>query len=96
MLDELQRKLLGKFRFNPEVAEVLLDTIFQSFRIVRPAPLSSRASRDPDDDMVLATAKAGACDVIITGDKDLLDLGTYDGIRIVSPGAFWAIEHPHG
>ena len=31
-------------------------------------------SRDPDDDYLLALAKVGKADILITGDKDLLVL----------------------
>lgn len=41
-------------------------------------------SRDPNDDKILATAVAGAVDFIATEDKDLLDMGEYEGIRIVT------------
>ena len=39
--------------------------------------------RDTDDDIVLGTAVAGTCDLIVTGDSDLLVL--YQNIPIVSP-----------
>jgi predicted nucleic acid-binding protein len=48
-----------------------------------PPPLPEPASR-PDDDAVLALAVAARPDLIITGDKDLLVLGAYAGIPIVS------------
>jgi predicted nucleic acid-binding protein len=38
--------------------------------------------RDPDDDHVLAAALAAKAEVIVTGDADLLALGTYEGVRI--------------
>lgn len=41
-------------------------------------------SRDPDDDHVLATGLGGQADFIATEDKDLLDIGEYEGIRIVT------------
>jgi predicted nucleic acid-binding protein len=44
--------------------------------------------RDRDDDNVLATAVAGQADIILTGDDDLLVLGEYNGIRILSPRQF--------
>lgn len=40
-------------------------------------------ARDPDDDHVLACALAAQADLIVSGDRDLLDLGEYQGIRIV-------------
>ena len=40
---------------------------------------------DPDDDHVLAAALAGSADLIASGDKrDLLPLGSYQGIPIVT------------
>jgi predicted nucleic acid-binding protein len=94
LLNELHEKLLGKFRLSPDASDDVMDSIFQSYRIIRATPLSSPVSRDPDDDAVLAIALTGGCELIITGDKDLLALGAYEGIRILSPGAFWADEHP--
>lgn len=96
LLDELQGKLLGKLRIGRAHAEEFLDALFNRFIIVQPLPLPAPVSRDPDDDAVLATASAGNCDLIITGDRDLLELGTYEGIRIMTPGEFWASEHRSG
>jgi putative PIN family toxin of toxin-antitoxin system len=45
-------------------------------------------SRDPDDDAILAAAVEGCADYIVTGDQDLLTIGDYQGIRIVTPRAF--------
>ncbi len=45
-------------------------------------------SRDPDDDKFLALAMIGEADAVITGDKDLLVLGIFEGIPIVTPAEF--------
>ena len=47
-------------------------------RIVPPAEL-----RDPDDVHVLASAVSAEADAIVTGDKDLLTLGSFAGIPII-------------
>jgi len=39
--------------------------------------------------MVLGSTVSGGAEYIITGDKDLLSIGTYKGIRIVTPRIFW-------
>lgn len=44
--------------------------------------------RDQTDDMVLEAAVAGRADYIVTGDEDLLVLGSFEGIRIVGPAEF--------
>jgi uncharacterized protein len=46
------------------------------------------ASSDPDDDKYLAAALEGRATHVVTGDPDLLALGEYEGIRIVSPRVF--------
>ena len=47
--------------------------------------------KDPDDDAVIAAAVEGAADYIVTGDPHLLEIGSYAGIRIVTPAQFWRI-----
>ncbi len=44
--------------------------------------------RDPDDDVILACAIKGHADAVITRDKDLLSLDSYQGIAIITPEAF--------
>lgn len=46
--------------------------------------------RDPKDDIIVATAIAGQADFIVSEDKDLLDLKTVSGIRIINTQAFLA------
>ncbi len=45
-------------------------------------------SRDPDDDKVLACALTADCEFIVSGDQDLLVLGEYRDIKIMSPAEF--------
>lgn len=45
---------------------------------------SIRASRDPKDNKFLEAAVNGRADVIVTGDKDLLDLNPFRGIAILT------------
>jgi uncharacterized protein len=47
-----------------------------------------RASRDPDDDKVLETAINGEADCIVSGDADLLALGSFEGLAILTPRDF--------
>jgi len=65
----------------------MLEEVRQLVEIIDPPQLSTPVSRDPDDDAVLAVAVASQADLIITGDADLLALGTYDGIAIVDSAA---------
>lgn len=48
-----------------------------------------KVTRDPTDDMVIATAIAARADFLITGDKDILALGkSYKKVRILKPADF--------
>lgn len=57
---------------------------------------TARIASHPEDDLVLATAVAGAADYLVTGDRRLLALGEYQGTRIVSPAEFLALLDPPG
>jgi uncharacterized protein len=45
----------------------------------------------PEDDLVLATAVSARAEYLVTGDEKLQRLGSYEGVRIVSPRAFLEI-----
>ncbi len=54
--------------------------------VVRPDAVPRVVPDDTDDDHVLACALAAQADLIVSGDKHLLNLGgNYRGIRIVTP-----------
>jgi len=53
---------------------------------------SIRASRDPKDDKFLEAAVNGRADVIVIGDKDLLDLNPFRGVAIMTPADYLARE----
>ena len=53
--------------------------------MVSPQTVPRVVPTDPDDDHVLAAALAGQADLIASGDKrDLLPLGSYEGIPIIT------------
>lgn len=58
--------------------------------VTRIVPIARRTHvcRDPKDDMFLDVALNGEAKAIITGDKDLLALDPFQGVRIVKPANF--------
>jgi predicted nucleic acid-binding protein len=51
--------------------------------------------RDPDDDTILECAAAARSDYVVTGDKDLLEVGLHRGTQIIMPAAFLALGRSH-
>jgi uncharacterized protein len=85
---ETLRMLRDKFRLSEERmarAERYIDAC-----TVRVGPFGKidAVKEDPDDNRVLECAEAAGCDYIVTGDLDLLRLGKYGEIRIVTVRSF--------
>lgn len=67
---------------------VALLQAFAEESILVPGRVTVKASRDPEDDKFLAAAIEGRAQYVVSGDRDLLDLTVYQGIKIVRPAAF--------
>jgi putative PIN family toxin of toxin-antitoxin system len=88
MLAELT-DILSRPKFASKIAASMLsvDQLVDGYtaltQLVRPAP-TPRVVADPDDDVVIGTALAAKADILVTGDRALLDVGAYQGVRITS------------
>ena len=65
-----------------------LAILVMNAEIIEPPDLPEQVSRDSDDDKFIACALAGGCHVIISGDKDLLSISGYRGVKVVTPREF--------
>jgi putative PIN family toxin of toxin-antitoxin system len=89
-LRELIEKLLSP-RFDRYVSRECRDALLQRVAYlveIVEALQPVRASRDPRDDKFLEAAVNGRADVIVTGDRDLLDLNPFRGIAILTPADY--------
>jgi uncharacterized protein len=89
ILTELRRTLATKFKLPPDRIDAV-EAVLASVPIVpKPEQPSDLAIRDPADRWILATAVAGDAAVLVTGDRDLLDVRAASPIPILDPREFW-------
>lgn len=89
ILEELRRKLVDKFNFPRRDADQVGAFLRRVSIVVQPADLPSDLCRDPTDVPVLGTAIAGECGLLISVDRDLLDMQAIQAIPIIRPGEYW-------
>jgi putative PIN family toxin of toxin-antitoxin system len=89
ILEELGRKLVEKFNFARRDADQVGAFLRRVSIVVEPVDLPADLCRDPTDLPVLGTAVAGACALLISVDRDLLDMQTIQAIPIIRPGEYW-------
>jgi predicted nucleic acid-binding protein len=66
-----------------------VETIRYFAEFVDPDEEITAVEDDPDDDKFLEAAVAGNVDYIVSGDRHLLDLDSFQRIEIVEPRAFY-------
>ena len=82
--------VLGRHKFERRIlgARLTAEGLVQSYArladVVQAPPLPQAVSRDPDDDQVIACALAAQADAIVSGDADLLTLGSHQGIPVLT------------
>jgi putative PIN family toxin of toxin-antitoxin system len=93
LLDELDEKLRGKFEVSPEDADLIIARLESCALVVTPGIVLEVIKEDPDDDRVLECAVVGEADYVVSGDRHLLKLGSYEGTPIMTVRQFMdAIE----
>jgi len=96
ILDDTQRVLgLPRVAKTYGLARQDIEDLIRLLRLgatVEPGRLTiPRTARDPDDDHILACAREGGADYVVTGDHDLLALERFQGIPILTPTRFAAL-----
>ena len=88
LLEELtetlsKKKLERKIAASLLSADQLINFYAELVSVVRPV-FVPRLAPDPDDDVVIGTALAAKANIVVTGDRTLLSVTEYEGVRIVS------------
>lgn len=89
-LVELRRVLTKRFRATAAQVDVIEQLLRDQTVIPKPAALLSLKVRDAEDAWVLASAVAGAADLLVSGDQDLLVLANRAPLPILSPRDAWS------
>jgi putative PIN family toxin of toxin-antitoxin system len=89
--EEVRRVLRTKLKLG-ESAQAAAEAVLGRCEIApRSDILSPVEVRDTDDERVLADALAGAAEILVTGDNDLLAVADRSPIPILSPRAFMTL-----
>jgi uncharacterized protein len=92
IIEEVGRALTRKFRVPRHVVTGIRDFLGPYATMASAARRPSVNVRDPDHAEILAIAIAARADVLVTGDRDLLDVRErVEDIRIVDPRGFQAL-----
>jgi putative PIN family toxin of toxin-antitoxin system len=83
LLAEAARILADKLEFDGEHVEAAVRQIARIAEVVRPGARLTVLADEPDN-RVLECAVAGAADTIVSGDRHLLELREYAGIRVLT------------
>ena len=88
ILSEFQRVLIGKFHLTSGQVEENLAAMRATATLVKIAGTLHVVSDDPDDDKFIETAQVARAEYLISGDRHLLSLGSYEGVTILNARAF--------
>lgn len=88
-------RIRRRYHYTDEDVADFLTRLRVAAHLVTELPQVTVVFRDPNDDMVIATALRAQAAYIVTRDDDLLSLQQYENITILTPEAFMAILREH-
>ncbi len=89
IIDEIERVLRLKFKRTTFEIFLILTGIRNITTFVSPISKISKIKEDEPDNRVLECGVEGKANYIVSGDKHLLELKEYQGIKILSPAEFF-------
>ena len=88
IVEEYRRVLIKKFSMTQGEAEENIAVIQKSTVLVDIPGTLKVVTDDPEDDKFIETALVAGAQWVVSGDKHLLGLGAYRGIKVISARAF--------
>jgi putative PIN family toxin of toxin-antitoxin system len=80
-------------RYPDKPKKLPLSNIIETMKLIEPSS-TFRICRDPDDDKFIQCAADARCLYIVSGDKDLLSVGSYGSVQIVTVTEFFKQYRP--
>lgn len=90
IMTEIRAVLIRKFQWGAGELDDVLDEYLSGALNIPVNGTLQGVCRDPKDDMVLECAVNAEAQLVVTGDHDILALGTFGDIRIVTPRSYLA------
>ena len=88
IVDEYEEIVLRLKQKYPRInSKIPLQELLSKFEIIRVSS-DIQASRDPDDNKFISCAVDGKCLYIVSGDDDLLSVGNYGDVEILTVAEF--------
>lgn len=88
IVDEYEEIVLRlKQKYHRIDTRIPLQELLSKFEIIRVSS-DIQASRDPDDNKFISCAVDGKCLYIVSGDDDLLSVGNYGDVEILTVAEF--------
>lgn len=84
ILEELARVLSEKFGWRPPLIDEAMAEVRGYAEMVLPQTTLTEIKDDPTDDCILECALEAAADVIVSGDRHLLQVKKFRGIEILT------------
>ena len=91
IVEETMRVLREKFHWSDKRLEEARATLTSITRHVVPTEKLDVVKSDPDDNKIVECAVGAGSDYLVTGDNDILSLGSYGKTKMIKPSDFLAI-----
>jgi uncharacterized protein len=85
-------RLSSRYNYSPEeVGQFRADLLTLATLIDDLTPTPGAVPRNPDDDKIVACAVAAGVEYIVSRDQDILSIGSYGDVGIITPETFLSI-----
>lgn len=91
VVKELRRVLRFRMKLPASVIQDIESLLREHEVVATPRTPAAVPIRDESDRLILAAALAGNVDVLMTGGRDLLEVGTAAPLPILDPRGFWTM-----